>query len=110
MSKKDKLYRLSFLIAQKADIDGKTKEEITEELILELGVTKQRFYKIKNWKADKPSRLSTQQLLALAQYFDCAIDDLVNRSLQPTSLAPGASMPDTEADSVVMPGEFSSKT
>lgn len=87
--KKERLYRLFFLIAAKEDKDGTTRKQIVEDLIQLLGVSKATFYQISNLSVESDERkLSVQQLLALAGYFNVSIEELVNQSLITSLLGP----------------------
>lgn len=71
------LYRIDYLLAQKAARDGKTVAEVTTELLAELNISRQIFYGLRRAKVSNNTRLSVH-LLKLVKFFNCPIDSIVN--------------------------------
>lgn len=71
------LYRIDYLIAEKADKEGRSVESVTKELLNVLGISRQTFNVLRRTKVSNTARLNVH-VLRLVKYFNCPIDSIVN--------------------------------
>lgn len=89
-AKNARLYRISSLIARKAESEGVKRSSIILELCKLLDVSRDHFYKIYRCRVGESGYLSVRQLTDIAAYFSCTIDELINKDLQSSEIVPGA--------------------
>jgi hypothetical protein len=86
-------YKLDYLITKKSFSDKVTQKSILTELCTILGdITLKHLWRIRKNQIGESSILSADDLIILAKYFNCSLDDLVVAS--PPDPEPSATTPE----------------
>lgn len=88
------LYRLDYLITKKSFIDRVSQKSIRDDICALLDISKGHLWKIRRVQAGSNGIISATDLIKLATYFSCTLDELVVRDHQlPASppIQPGSS-------------------
>lgn len=72
-----RLHRINELMARRTNTTGQTMAEVRREVAALLGVSLQQLSNIQHIQIDERG-LAASQMIALADYFGCSLDDLIN--------------------------------
>jgi len=98
-----RLYRIDYLVTKKSYTEKRTQRSIYSDLMSLLDCSRSRLWRLRRFQPGDPGGLSTEELIQLANYFQCSLDDLVVKDESASS----ALSPETSPESAEEAGAIS---
>lgn len=97
------LYRIDYLVTKKSYSEKRSQRSIYNEIITLLDISRPTMWRIRRFQQGHPGGLSTVQLITLADYFNCTLDDLVvkNPPVASSPTQPGSSPVSSEEPGLI---------